>query len=66
MNTSEMAAFDDWDERELQQLVARFVRTFRRLPSARELTAFHESRMGLALRLPARVRVRLARAISAA
>lgn len=65
MNSSEMAALDHWDERELEELVARFVRTFHRLPSLADLDAFHRSRISLRLRLPAQTRVRLARFIAA-
>jgi hypothetical protein len=56
MNTRDLGAFDGWDENELGTLVARFVRTFHRLPSADELVKFRRTRSGLQLRLPRQAR----------
>ena len=55
--------FDDWDERELERLVARFVRSFRRLPSSAEIINFRRSRSHLH-RVPAQGRRGLARFIA--
>ena len=64
MNTRELADFDDWDEEELETLVARFVRNFRRLPSGEDLVNFQRSRSGLHLRLPAQGRRKVASLIA--
>jgi hypothetical protein len=52
MNTREMADLQHWDEEELQALVVRYVRTFRRFPSYRQLIQFRRARAHLAMRLP--------------
>jgi hypothetical protein len=64
MNTRELSAFDDWDESELERLVGRFVRNFRRLPSYEDLVHFHRTRSGLHLRLPAQGRRKVAALIA--
>ena len=64
MNTRELAAFDDWDEEELETLVARFVRNFRRLPNSEDLVNFHRTRSCLHLRLPAQGRRKVAALIA--
>jgi hypothetical protein len=60
MNTRELGVLESWDEKELESLVARFVRTFHRLPSGEELVKFRRTRSGLHLRLPAQTRRTLA------
>jgi hypothetical protein len=60
VNTREIDALDEWDERMLTQLVARFVRDFRRLPHQGELVRFGRARGRLELRLPRRSRRRVA------
>lgn len=64
MNTTDLACFDDIDEQDLEQMVARFVRVFHRLPSSAELTRFRRARSMLAMRLPAKGRRRLATLIA--
>jgi hypothetical protein len=56
MNSRELASLNDWDEKELEELVARFVRVFHRLPKHDELITFHRTRASLHLRLPAQGR----------
>jgi hypothetical protein len=56
VNTREVAQLDDWDEKTLAQLVARYVRLFHRLPSQDELVLFRSARGQLQLRLPAQRR----------
>jgi hypothetical protein len=56
MNTRELSDLKGWDEQELQQLVARFVRIHHRLPDADELVAIRRHRSRLHLRLPHRAR----------
>lgn len=53
VNTRELSLMKDWDEDELQRLVTRFVRTFRRFPSYDELVRFRHARGQLHLRRPA-------------
>ena len=60
MNTRDLGAFHSWDEKELETLVARFVRSFHRLPSGAELVKFRKARSDLHLRLPAQTRRTLA------
>jgi hypothetical protein len=54
MNTRELATVSHWDEDELSELVTSFVRTFRRLPSLRELARFRQSRAAVYMRIPPR------------
>ena len=56
MNTRDLGALDSWDEKELETLVARFVRTFHRLPSSDDLVKLRRTRSGLQLRLPRQAR----------
>jgi hypothetical protein len=56
VNTREIAQLEDWDELELQQLVARYVRVFRRFPSYEQLVRFRRARGQLHLRRPAQSR----------
>lgn len=55
MRSSDLGAFRDWEERELERLVDRFVRIFGRLPDgSAELARFHRSECGLLMRVPPR------------
>jgi hypothetical protein len=54
VNTRELAEFQDWDERALQELVVRYVRTFHRFPSRDQLVRFRSARGQLQLRIPRR------------
>ena len=65
MNTRDLAALEHWDERELTDLIARFVRIFHRLPRYEELVVFRRSDARLRLRVPAQMRRSLARMILA-
>lgn len=47
-----MLLLQDWDEPVLTELVARYVRTFRRLPSHSDLVRFDRARGRLQLRVP--------------
>jgi hypothetical protein len=53
-----MVLLQDWDEPALSDLVARYVRTFRRLPSHADLLRFRHARSWLMLRVPAQTRRR--------
>jgi hypothetical protein len=53
-----MALLRDWDESSLSDLVGRYVRTFRRLPSHADLVRFRYARHQLKLRVPRQVRRR--------
>jgi hypothetical protein len=65
MNTNDIAALEDWDESELETLVARFVRSFHRMPSQADLVRFRRTRTSLHLRIPAQTRRSIARMIVA-
>jgi hypothetical protein len=54
-----MALLQDWDERVLCDLVVRYVKTFRRLPSHSDLVRFRRARVRLALRIPRQTRRRI-------
>jgi len=58
VNSQEIALLHDWDERVLSDLVVRYVRTFRRLPSHSDLVRFRRAHLRLALRIPPQVRHR--------
>ena len=64
LNTREMSQLQDWDEQTLQELVARFVRTFRRFPSYDQLVRFRRARGQLELRIPRRTRRGTARLVA--
>lgn len=64
MNTTELARCDDWDEQELKDLVAGFVRCYRRLPSYRDLVRHRRARNALHLRIPRQTRRKAARLIA--
>jgi hypothetical protein len=59
-----MSQLQDWDEQTLQELVARFVRTFRRFPSYDQLVRFRRARGQLELRIPRRTRRGTARLVA--
>lgn len=64
MNTSEIAELHQWDETDIQLLVGRFVRVFRRLPNAEDLRRLRRAQSHLHLRIPAQSRRRLGRVIA--
>ena len=48
MNTTELALFDDWNEQEMAEFVAAFVRRERRLPGYVDLTNRHATEIPVA------------------
>jgi hypothetical protein len=64
VNFDDLAQRTHYDERELAELNARFVRIFHRHPSRRELLGFRRSEARLHLRIPAQTRRTIAAMIA--